>query len=91
MNGPTWKWEDINMDFVVDLPQTCKKKDSIWVIVDRLMKYTHFILVKSTYSAEEYARLYFDEIVSFHGILLSIILDNGAQFTSHLLYLFKKG
>ena len=31
---PTWKWEEINMDFVVGLPRTQKSYDSIWVIVD---------------------------------------------------------
>ena len=33
---PTWKWEDVNMDFVAGLPQTRRQHDSIWVIVDRL-------------------------------------------------------
>ena len=48
----TWKWEDINMDFVVGFPRTQKSYDSICVIVDRLTKFAHFIPVKSTYSAE---------------------------------------
>jgi hypothetical protein len=33
---PTWKWEDISMDFIVGLPRTTKEFDSIWVINDRL-------------------------------------------------------
>ena len=78
MDVPTWKWEDINMDFVVGLPQIWRQNDSIWVIVDRLTKSFHFIPVKSTYSAEEYARLNINEIVNFHGIPLSIISDRGA-------------
>ena len=33
---PTWKWEDINMDFVLVLPQTQRSYDRIWVLVDGL-------------------------------------------------------
>ncbi|GJV01098.1 putative nucleotidyltransferase, ribonuclease H [Tanacetum coccineum] len=32
---PTWKWEKISMDFLIGLPRTYKKNDSIWVVVDR--------------------------------------------------------
>jgi hypothetical protein len=35
---PSWKWEDISMDFIVGLPNTSQKYDSIWVIIDRLTK-----------------------------------------------------
>jgi hypothetical protein len=30
---PTWKWEDISMDFIVGLPRTTQGYDSIWVIM----------------------------------------------------------
>jgi hypothetical protein len=39
---PSWKWDDINMDFIVGLPNTSRHHDSIWVIVDRLTKVAHF-------------------------------------------------
>ncbi|KAH0758100.1 hypothetical protein KY290_021593 [Solanum tuberosum] len=55
---PTWKWEDLNMDFIVGLPRTRRQHDSIWVIVDRIMKSAHFLPVKVSYSAEDYAKLY---------------------------------
>ena len=42
---PTWKWEEIGMDFVTGLPMTKNNKDMIWVIVDRLTKSTHFLAV----------------------------------------------
>ena len=51
MEVPTWK---CNMDFVVGLPRTWRENDSIWVIVDRLMKSAHFIPVKSTNLVEDY-------------------------------------
>ena len=52
---PKCKWEDINMDFIVGLPRTRRQDDSIWVIVDRLTKSKHFLPVKVTYSAKDYA------------------------------------
>ena len=45
------------MNFVLGLPLTQKQYDSIWVVVDRLTKFAHFIPVKSTYSVEDYARI----------------------------------
>ncbi|XP_017972546.1 PREDICTED: uncharacterized protein LOC108661161 [Theobroma cacao] len=56
--------------------------DSIWIIVDRLTKSTHFLSVKTTYGAAQYARVYVDEIVRLHGIPISIVSDRGAQFTN---------
>ncbi|PNX68241.1 retrotransposon-related protein, partial [Trifolium pratense] len=48
---PEWKWEDIVMDFVSGLPRTQKGYDSVWVIIDRLTKFAHFLPVKTTYTA----------------------------------------
>ena len=64
---PTWKWEMINMDFISGLPRTQQKYDSIWVIVDRLTKSAHFLHVRTTYLAEDYARLYVREKWDFMG------------------------
>jgi hypothetical protein len=55
---PEWKWEEIEMDFIVRLPHTQAGYDSIWVIVDRLTKVTHFIPVKTTYSGAKLAEMY---------------------------------
>ena len=88
---PTWKWEMINMDFITGLPRTQRKYDSIWVIVDRLTKSAHFLPVRTTYSAEDYARLYVREIVRLHGVPTSIISDRGAQFTANFWRSFQKG
>ena len=38
-----WKWEHVTMDFVMGLPKTKRKNDSVWVIVDQLTKSVHFL------------------------------------------------
>ncbi|GJY09104.1 putative reverse transcriptase domain-containing protein [Tanacetum coccineum] len=55
---PEWKWEKITMDFISGLPRTPSGYDSIWVIVDRLTKSTHFLPIKKTDSIEKLAQLY---------------------------------
>ncbi|WMV29699.1 hypothetical protein MTR67_023084 [Solanum verrucosum] len=60
---PLWKWEAINMDFITGLPRSCRKFDSIWVIVERLTKSTHFLPVRATFTSEDYAGFYIREIV----------------------------
>jgi hypothetical protein len=79
---PMWKWNDISMDFIVGLTLTAKKKYSIWDIVDRLTKTAHFIAVHTTYSVQQYAQLYMDQIVRLHGIPKTIISDRGTQFVA---------
>ena len=49
---PEWKWDSIAMDFLVSLPRTIQKFDSIWVIVDRLTKSAHFLPINIRYSLE---------------------------------------
>ena len=70
---PTWKWEDIIMDFIVGLPRTTKGFHSTWVIVDRLTKITHFLPVKTYYSVITYAQIYVARILSLHGIPKTIV------------------
>uniref|UniRef100_M0ZUK4 Retrotransposon protein n=1 Tax=Solanum tuberosum TaxID=4113 RepID=M0ZUK4_SOLTU len=87
---PTWKWEDLNMDFIVGLSRTRRQHDSIWVIVDRMTKSAHFLPIKISYLAEDYAKLYLREMVRLHGVPLSIISDRGTQFTSQFWKSFQK-
>jgi hypothetical protein len=77
---PSWKWEDISMDFIVGLPNTSQKHNSIWVIIDRLTKTAHFLPVHTTYTAKKYAKVYLEQIIRLHGVPKTIISDRGAQF-----------
>jgi transposase InsO family protein len=78
---PEWKWEEIAMDFIVDLPRTQLGYDSIWVIVDRSTKVAHFIPVKTTYSGPQLAELYMSRIVCLLRVPKKIVSDRGTQFT----------
>ncbi|GJS58770.1 putative reverse transcriptase domain-containing protein [Tanacetum coccineum] len=49
---------------------------------DRLTKSAHFIPTRETYSMETLTRLYIKEIVSRHGVPISIISDRDSHFTS---------
>ncbi|GJU15854.1 reverse transcriptase domain-containing protein [Tanacetum coccineum] len=79
---PMWKWERITMDFITKLPKTSNGHNTIWVIVDCLTKSAHFIPTRETDSMETLTRLYIKEIVSWHGMPISIILDHDSHFTS---------
>jgi transposase InsO family protein len=70
------------MDFIVGLPKSSRGNDSIWVIVDRLSKVTHFIPVKTTLCSDQLAQLYVNNIVRLHGAPQTIVSDRGTQFTS---------
>ncbi|GJS13646.1 putative reverse transcriptase domain-containing protein [Tanacetum coccineum] len=78
---PEWKWDKITMDFITKLPKTKSGHDTIWVIVDRLTKSTHFLAMREDYSTERFAKLYIDEIVTRHGIPVLIISDRDGRFT----------
>jgi hypothetical protein len=79
---PQWKWKEISMDFIVGLPTTQSGYDFIWVLIDRLLKVAHFILVKTTYKGAKLVELYIDRIVCLHRVPKKIVSDRGTQFMS---------
>nr|GEW24526.1 putative reverse transcriptase domain-containing protein [Tanacetum cinerariifolium] len=87
---PQWKWENITMDFVTKLPKTAAGQDTIWIIVDRLTKSAHFLPMREDDTLEKLTRQYLNEVVSKHGVPVSIILDCDGKFTSHFWKSFNK-
>ena len=79
-----WKWEHITMDFVVGLPYTQVGYDAIWVIVDRLTESAHFLAIRNNFSLDKLAKLYINEIVKLHEVLMSIMSGRDPQFTSRI-------
>ncbi|GKD64894.1 putative reverse transcriptase domain-containing protein [Tanacetum coccineum] len=76
--------EDLHaMDFVTKLPKTATGQDTIWVIVDRLTKSAHFLPMREDDTLEKLTRHDLKEVVSRHGVPISIISDRDGKFTSH--------
>ncbi|GKE95836.1 putative reverse transcriptase domain-containing protein, partial [Tanacetum coccineum] len=80
---PQWKWGNITMDFFMKLPKSSQGYDTIWVIVDRLTKSAIFVQIRETDLMDKLARMYLKEVVTRHGIPLSIICDRDPRFASN--------
>ncbi|GJW81518.1 putative reverse transcriptase domain-containing protein [Tanacetum coccineum] len=80
---PQWKWDNITMDFVTKLPKLSQGYDTIWVIVDRLTKSAIFMPMRETDPMDKLARMYLKEVVTKHGIPVSIICDRDPRFASN--------
>ncbi|GJV70634.1 reverse transcriptase domain-containing protein [Tanacetum coccineum] len=78
-----WKWDNITMDFVTKLPKSSQGYDTIWVIVDRLTKSAIFTPMRETDPLDKLARMYLKEVVTRHGIPVSIICDRDPRFASN--------
>ena len=70
------------MDFILGLPKTPTREDSIWVVVNRLTKSVHFIPMKVKDLMDKLAKLYVQNIVRLYGEPSTIILDIDSHFTS---------
>nr|GEU62299.1 reverse transcriptase domain-containing protein [Tanacetum cinerariifolium] len=87
---PQWKWDNITMDFVTKLPRTQSGNDTIWVIIDRLTKFAHFLLMRETCPMDKLTRLYLKEVVTRHGIPVLIICDRDPRLASNIWRTFQK-
>lgn len=88
LDTPMRKWEDIAVDFIVDLPRSRNETTgqycrNIMVVTDRLSKQRHFIGCGSI-EAKFTARLFLHHIWKHHGLPKTIVSDRGTQFTSRL-------
>jgi hypothetical protein len=81
---PEKKWQVITMDFITGLPRANKKHDSMMVVVDKLTKAAHFVLVKRTHTTTNIAEIFMKEIARLHGIPSTIVSDKDTKFTSNL-------
>jgi Integrase zinc binding domain len=77
---PDEPWAHVSLDFVMALPPS-NGFDAILVVVDKLSKSIVLVPTKTTVTAKETARLYFNKVDCRHGLPRKIISDRDARFT----------
>nr|GFC78393.1 Gag protease polyprotein [Tanacetum cinerariifolium] len=65
------------------LPQTQRRHDAIWVVVDRLTKSAHFLPIRKDYSVSRLAEIFQQEIIRLHGTPSAIVSDRDQRVASH--------
>nr|GEV80686.1 putative reverse transcriptase domain-containing protein [Tanacetum cinerariifolium] len=82
--------DNITMDFITKLPNSSQGFDTIWEIIDRITKSTHFLPIRENDPMDKLAGLYLDRIVTRHGTPVLIICDRDGRFTSNFWKTFQK-
>ena len=78
---PDGCWQDISVDFITSLPLTSKGHDSVFVMVDRFSKLTHFVACRKDIDSIGTAGLFLQNWVRLHGIPASLLSDRDPRFT----------
>ena len=79
--------EHITIDFVLAQPKSLRGHNTVWIVVNRLTKFAHFIPIHMSNSLEDLGIIYVREIVRLHRVLVSTVCDRDSHFT----LLFWKG
>jgi hypothetical protein len=80
---PSVPWEDISMDFVLELPRTKRGGIAFLWLSIVFSKMAHFIPYHKSDNASHVAELFFTEIIHLHGVSNTIVSDRDAKFLSH--------
>ena len=71
------------MDLIIQLPEL-NSYDTIYVIINRLIKRAHFILINNQFLSKDMVQLLYDKVYPLHRLLLQIILDREVQYSAEL-------
>lgn len=76
------RWTRIGIDFITKLPLTTQGNDTIVTIVDHMSKRVHWFPTNEKIDAKDFAVLFFDNYVRYHGLPSRIVSDRDVRFTS---------
>ena len=79
---PSQRWEEVSMDFIIGLLKS-EGKSVIMVIVDRLLKYTHFCALSHPFKAITIAIAFMETVQKLHGSLKIIVSGRDPIFIGH--------
>ena len=85
LSVPKQPWEEISLDFITQLPESCigtKAHDAILVVVDRYTKMAQFIPTTTDLAAPEFAALFHEKIELKYGSPKGIVSDRDSRITS---------
>ena len=76
------------MNFIIKLSKseklvTKETYDNILMIIDRLIKYSHLISFKQSYSADQFELIVLNRLIRYHNISKEMISDRNKLFISN--------
>jgi len=76
------------MNFIIKLSKstnlaTRDKYDSILVMIDKLIKYSHIIACKDKFTAKQLRYIVLNRLIRYHDILKELTSDKDKLFTSN--------
>lgn len=79
---PSSPFQELTMDFITQLPVSCRGYDGIFTVVDRFSKFTVLIPFECNMTAEQVAMLFFERVVCTFGMPARIVSDRDPKFMS---------